>query len=99
MYHDANSIHIQLKHEKLEQLERLRSEIHPPPPPMITHTSDSHQIPNQNKTKLKQVKVTHFKKLPTLCKKLDMQHTFWSCLIRCINIKWIQPEPQSRHGM
>ena len=35
---------------QLEQLERLHSEI--PPPPMITHTSDSYHIPSQNKTKL-----------------------------------------------
>ena len=38
------------RHFELEQLERLRSEI---PPPMITHTSDSHQIPSQRKTKSK----------------------------------------------
>ena len=23
------------------------------------------------------------------CKKLYMRHTIWSCLIRCINMKWI----------
>ena len=40
---------------QLEQLERLHSEIHT----MITHTSDSHQIPSQNKTS----KVTYFKKI------------------------------------
>ena len=31
-----------------------------------------------------------------------MQYTFWSCLIRCTNMKWIQPELwalQSGHGM
>ena len=31
-----------------------------------------------------------------------MRHTFWCCLIRCINTKWIQPELkalQSGHGM
>ena len=47
--------------------------------PMITHTSDSHQIPSQSKTKSK----LHIK-------------------IRCINMKWIQPELwvlQSGHGM
>ena len=33
---------------KLEQLERLY-----PPRPMITHTSDSHQIQSKNKTKSK----------------------------------------------
>ena len=37
-------------HKELEQLERLRSET---PRPMITHTSDSHQIPSQKKTKSK----------------------------------------------
>ena len=26
------------------------------------------------------------------CTQLYTRHTFWSCLIRCINIKWIQPE-------
>ena len=35
------------------------------------------------------------KKLPNIrilevCKNIYMQHTFWSCLIRCINMKWIQ---------
>ena len=33
---------------KLGQLERLRSEMSCP---MITHTSDSHHIPSQNKSK------------------------------------------------
>ena len=37
---------------ELEQLEHLRSEI-PPTRPMITHSSDSHQIPSQKKTKSK----------------------------------------------
>ena len=34
---------------KIEQLERLHSEY--TDLPMITHTSDSHQIPSQNKSK------------------------------------------------
>ena len=44
------------------------------------------------------VKIKIFLKLPKnsnfeiLQKKLYTQHTFWSCLIRCINMKWIQPE-------
>ena len=38
---------------QLEQLECLRSEIPLTAPWMITHTSDSHQIPSQNKTKSK----------------------------------------------
>ena len=61
--------------------------------PMITHTSDSRQTPSQNKTKL------HFFFLN--CQKfkfwnfainLYIWHTFWSCLITCINMKRIQPE-------
>ena len=49
---------------KLEQLERLGSEIPPLPRcPMITHTSDSHQISSQKKTK---VKVKNLKKLPKI---------------------------------
>ena len=40
------------------------------------------------------VKVTNSKKLPKyqilkFHNKLYMQHTFWSCLIRCANMKWI----------
>ena len=38
--------------QNVEQLERLRSEITPPlNRPMITHTSDSHQISCHKKTK------------------------------------------------
>ena len=73
--------------------------------PMSTHTSDSHQIPSWNKTKSK-LQILN-KKLPKIqilkfCKKCYMRHTSWSCLIKCINIKWIQPKLytlQSRHGM
>ena len=43
------------------------------------------------KSKQDKVKVTNFKKLPKIqilkfCKKLYTWHTFWSCLIRCINV-------------
>ena len=41
---------------ELVQLEHLRSEIHTPP--MITHTSDSHQIPWHKKTKWKLQKLS-----------------------------------------
>ena len=63
---------------KLEQLERLHSEIPHAAPwlPMITHTSDP-------KSKQDKVKVINFKKLLRI-QELYMQHTFWSCLIRCI---------------
>ena len=57
--------------------------------PMITHTSDSHQIPSQNKTK-SSYKLK--KKLPKIqilkfCKQLYTRHTFRSCLMRCVNMK------------
>ena len=63
--------------------------------PMITHTSDSHQIPSQNKTKSK-LQIWK-KKLPKIhilkfCKRRYTPHTCSSSLIRCINMKWIQPE-------
>ena len=60
---------------------------------MITHTSDSHWIPSQNKTKsklqiLKNFQIFKFK----ILQKAYMKHTFLSRLIRCVNMKWIQPE-------
>ena len=76
---------------KLEQLERLRSE-NTHRRPMITHTMDSYQIPCHNKTKSN---VTNSKNLPMI-KNLECynnrytRHTFWSCLIRCANMKWIR---------
>ena len=59
--------------------------------PMITHTSDSHQIPSQNNTKSKSQILKNCQNFK-FCKKLCTRHTFWSCFIRCINMKWIQPE-------
>ena len=45
------------------------------------------------------VKATNWKKkiapkiqILKFCKRLCMRHTFWICLIACINMKWIQPE-------
>ena len=58
---------------------------------MITHASDSQQVPNQNKTKFQIEKnCQKFK----FCKKLYMQHTFWSCLIGCI---WNGSNQNCRH--
>ena len=59
---------------------------------MVTHTSDP-------KSKQDKVKVTNFiifskVQLLKFCKKLHTWHTFWSCLIRCVNMKYIQPELQ-----
>ena len=64
---------------------------------MITHAIDSYQIPSQNKTKPK-LQICQQIKLE-FCKNLYTQHT-WSCLIRCVNIKWIRLvlwKIQSRH--
>ena len=60
---------------------------------MITHTGDSHQI----QVKTKQSQTYKFKKLPNIlilefCKQLYMWHAIGNCLIRCENMKWIQPE-------
>ena len=92
-----------LKVSKLKKKNRTRTPSfwHTPRHLMITHSSDSHQIPSENKTKsklrsLKNCQIFKF------CKKLYTRHTCWSCLIRCINIKWIQPKLlvlQSGHGM
>ena len=58
---------------------------------MITHTIESYWIPSQRTTK---TKLQIFKKL--LKFQIDefweghyTLHTFWSCLIRCANKKWI----------
>ena len=55
---------------------------------MITHTSNSHQIPCYKKT----VKVTSSKNLPKIlfCNNPYMHHTSWSCLIGCANMKWFR---------
>ena len=86
-------------YRELEQLERLRSE--------ISSAISYWWFTSDPKSKEDKVKFTTFKKLPAIqilkfCKKLYMQQTFWSCLIRCVNMKWIQPEQyalQSRHRM
>ena len=87
-----NVWHSQLeKHCQLEQLERLRSEDTPPPP----HCYPYHWVILDPKSKEDKVKVTSFKNSP----KFQMfefwnghytRHTFWSCLIRCANMKWIR---------
>ena len=47
------------------------------------------------KSKHDEVKVTNLKTLPKIqslefCKNIYMWHIFWGCLIRCINMQWIQ---------
>ena len=80
---------------ELEQLERPCPENTPHPHPhlMITHTIDSYWIPSQKKTKSKiqiQSICQNFTLLSFEKTHLHMQHTFWSCLIGCVNIKRIQ---------
>ena len=60
--------------------------------PMITHTTDSYWIPSQIKTMLKlQIwKISKNFTMPKFYNGLCTRHTFWSCLIRCIDMKWIQ---------
>ena len=67
------------KQEKLEQLECLSSG-DTPHRPMITHTIDQFLL--DPKSKQDKVKDTNFKNLPKL-------QICWSCLIRCVNMKWI----------
>ena len=86
---------------KLEQLQRLGSEIYPRHP-MITHTSDSHQIPSQKNTKSKLVKkIAKNSNFELLQKNVHARHVLkW--LIRYINMNWIRPELyvlQIGHGM
>ena len=63
------------------------------PSPRITHTIDSYWIPSQNKTKSK---LQIWKNLPKILivefriKKHYTWHTFGTCLISCINMKWLQ---------
>ena len=59
--------------------------------PMVTHTIDSYWITSQNMTKSKlQIQRICQKFIFFLFwKKLYMRHPFWSCWIRCVNMKWI----------
>ena len=62
-----------------------------PSRPMITHTitMDSYQIPCHNKTNSK-LQIPKICQTFKFCNNLYTQHTFWSCLIRCANMKWIR---------
>ena len=79
---------------QIEQLECLRSE-NTTRCPMITHTIDSYQIPSQNKTNsklhiLKNCQKFKFWNFANKKTQLIIRHTFWSCLIKCVNMKWIR---------
>ena len=65
-----------------------------PPPP---HDYPYHWVILDPKSKEDKVKVTNLKNLPI---KPYTRHTFWSCSIRCANIKWVRwvlLKIQSRH--
>ena len=77
---------------KLEQLECLHSEIPPAAPwlPILV-------IHIRSQVKRRWSQSYKFKKMPKIqilkfCNQLYTRHAIWSCLIRCINMKWIQPE-------
>ena len=74
----------------VKQLERVRSEI----PPLPSHDYPQFWFILDPKSKQDKVEVTNLKKLPKFqflkfhyepC----TRHTFRSCLIRCVNMKWI----------
>ena len=73
-----------------------------PPPP---HDYPYYWVILDPKSEEDNVKVTNLKNSPKFqifkfWNKHYMRHTFWSCLIRCVNIKWIRWELlkiQSRH--
>ena len=70
--------------QQLEQLERLCSK-----------NTLYYWVILDSKSKEDKVKVTKLKNLPKLqilkfWNKHDTRHTFWSCLIRCTNMKWIR---------
>ena len=63
-----------------------------PPPP---HDYPYHWVILDPKSKEDKVKVTNFKNSPKFqifefWNGHYMRHTFWSCLIRCANMKWIR---------
>ena len=82
---------------KLEQLECLRFEntIPPPPPPLPPppHDYPYYGFISDPMSKQDKVKVTNSKNLPKIkilgyCN--NLYTAYWSCLIRCANMKWIQ---------
>ena len=91
--------------KQLVQLERLRSKDTPTAPwlPILLSSfigSQAYIIEQfilDPKSKHDKVKVTNLKNLPKLqlfsfWKKIYTWHTFWSCFIRYVNMKWIRPE-------
>ena len=78
-------------HETAMKLERLHSEDTPPPPP---NDYPYHWVILDPKSKEDKVKVTNLKnsskfQIFEFWNGHYTRHTFWSCLIRCANMKWI----------
>ena len=69
----------------LEQLERQRSE-DPPSAPDYWFILDPKS--KLDKVKLQILRICKTSNCWILEKTLLMRHTFWSCLIRCVNMKW-----------
>ena len=62
----------------------------PPPPhdyPYFWFIPDPKS--KQDKVKVTNLKIPQIFKFWNFAKKHCMRHTFWSCLIRCVNMKWI----------
>ena len=60
----------------------------------LPHDNPYYWFISDPKSKQDKIKVTNLKnlakiKISKFCTKLYMQHTFWSCFIRCIHMKWI----------
>ena len=94
---DSNftEIYSQESNWQLERLERLRSEDTPPPPPPPPHGYPFYWVNLDPKSKEDKVKVTNLNNSPNFqifefWNKHYTWHTFWSCLIRCANMKWIR---------
>ena len=63
--------------------------------PLPPHDKPYYWFTTDPKSTHDKVKVTNFKILPKIQNfeiLQDTLHTFWCCLIRCINMKWIQPD-------
>ena len=73
----------------LEQLERLRSEDTPPPPAWLLPIPLSHIGSQVKRRQSQSYKFKEFAKISNFLILKQTRHTFWSCLIRCANMKWI----------
>ena len=75
--------------KKLPQLVALWGH-HPPPYGYPYHWFILDSNSNQDKVTLTNVNDLPKLQILTILKNCYMCHTFWSCLIKCVNMKWIQ---------